>query len=244
MASQIFKNEQKVKKIGGRLERDYYEFRNRVLSLNDNIIPLFILLGFTLRDKESIIEAILTENPTKAASSLYISHFTELIEAGKIKLEKVLTSRMMKKIAEATPEEAERLRKREVHRSLVTRLKKIFKKYEKEYKPSRLYFNPESLKILQGALNLCPTGLEINVDKFIELYGSFLDADGSDTRKKHQEAADSINRFFQGAVEIPQTELGRYFRLDYGVVKPNPKSINRESYLRLGYGFKEEPEEK
>jgi len=244
MASQIFKNEQKIRKIGGRLERDYYETRNRVLSLNDNIIPLFIFLGFTLRDKDSIIEAILTESPIKAASLLYVRYYTELIEAGKIKLEKVLTARMMNKIAEATPEEAEKLRTREVHRSLVTRLKKIVKKYEKEIKPSRLYFNPESLKILRGALNLCPQGLEINVDKFIELYGSFLDAEGSDTRKKHQEAADSINRFFQGSVEITQKELDRYFTLEYGIVKPNPKSINRESYLRLGYGFKEEPEEK
>ena len=52
--------------------------------------------------------------------------------------------------------------------------------------------------------------------------------------QQHQAAADAINRFFNGAVEITQKELDRYFILEYGIVKPKPTSITKQNYARLG----------
>ena len=61
-----------------------------------------------------------------------------------------------------------------------------------------------------------------------------MEAYESKNQEQHQEAANAINRFFNG-IEITQEELARYFTIEYGAVKPNPKSINRNDYMRLGY---------
>ena len=43
-----------------------------------------------------------------------------------------------------------------------------------------------------------------------------------------------LNKFFNGSVEITQKELEKYFIIECGAVKPNPKSINKTDYARLG----------
>ena len=58
--------------------------------------------------------------------------------------------------------------------------------------------------------------------------------DESDTKKIHQAAADAINKFFNGAIEITQSELKKYFIISDGIIKINPQSIGKQSYARLG----------
>ena len=230
-----FKNESKIRKIGGRLKGDYLTLRNTVLFVNENYIPLFYLLGFNHpEDKDIVIDCLLNSSITLAAREAYIDKRMEQVASGKLKLEKLISKHILTKEYD-TPEEKEKVFKRETHRALVFRYNKIENIWKEEYKPY-LYgsFTKLPLKLCREALSLSEEGLYINVDKFIEIYSDHLKASGSQRAKLHQEAADAINRFFGGAVEITKEEMERYFSLSNGIVIPNPTSINKEGYLRLG----------
>jgi hypothetical protein len=233
----IFKNEVRIRKIGGRLLSDYYTFRNSVVFVNENYIPLFYLLGFNHpEDRDIIIDCLLNSSITIAAKRAYIAKRMEQAASGKLKLEKLLSKRTLTKEYD-TPEEKEKVFKRATHRALVFRYNKIEDIWKEEYKPY-LYgygsFTKLPLKLCREALSLSEEGLYIDVDKFIGIYSDHLKASGSKRGKLHQEAADAINRFFGGAVEITDKEMKMYFSLSNGIVIPNPTSINEEGYLRLG----------
>jgi hypothetical protein len=75
-------------------------------------------------------------------------------------------------------------------------------------------------------------GLTIDIPSFAEIYRSQTEAEQSETYKKHLAAAEAVNSFF-GNMEITDKEMERYFQLYGGKVRPNPKSVNVESYMRL-----------
>lgn len=231
----IFKNEVRIQKIGGRLRSDYYTFRNSVVYVNENYLPLFYLLGFNRpEDRDIVIDCLLSNGITIAAKRAYIARGMEQAASGELKLEKLLSKRTLTKEYD-TPEEKEKVFKRETHRALVFRYNKIEDFWKEEYNPY-LYssFTKLPLKLCREALSLSEEGLYIDVDKFIGIYSDHLKASGSKRGKLHQEAADAINRFFGGAVEITNDEMERYFTINHGEVIPNPTSINKEGYLRLG----------
>lgn len=242
----VFENEAKIWKMGGKIEGDYLTFRELVISLNNDIIPLFALLGFTLADRDKLIEILLDKAPMSALSEEYCKRMNEKIESGKIKLEDILPNITLKKLAEIDepPEKKERRKKNGIRRSVLARYEKIKELFEKKYNPSELRYNRRVIQIFQGALNLAPNGLVIDVDKYINIYSDYLESIGSTTFEEHQRVADTINRFFGGAVPITQEELKKYFVLDCGKVIPNSEAINREHYLRLGYKPKENKRKK
>jgi hypothetical protein len=236
MRVKLPQEEKRVKRIGGKFEGDYLTFRDSVAFINENYIPLFYLLGFNHpEDKDIIIDCLLSgESIAYSAKKAYIEKGMERVASGKLSLEKLLTKRLLIK-EYPTPEEREKRLKTAAHKALTFRYKKLKEIWEKEYEPP-LYnsFAKLPLQICREALFLSEEGLIINLDKFIETYTDHLKASGSKRGKLHQEAADAINRFFNG-VEITYKEMERYFILSNGVIKPNPNSMNTESYLRLGH---------
>ena len=231
----VFENEKNIRKIGGRLESDYYSFRSLVLYHNANLIPLFCALGLGKEEyKDRVLDALQTGRG--GVFALFVDIYTQAIEEGRMKVERVVKAEAIAK-EYPTREEKEKQMKRAIRNGLRTIYQKIEKEWEEEYKPSYdTYFGSHSkiLELCRDTLRLTSSGLEIDVNKFIEFYSDFIEADESTTKKQHQEAADSINKFFNGSVEITQKELEKYFIIECGAVKPNPKSINKTDYARLG----------
>lgn len=236
MDKELIKTEAKIRKIGGKLEEDYFRFRNIVDNLNEVYFPLFYLMGFNKPEyTDKVIDILLANSILQRAKQTYIEVKTERVESGKLKLEKVLSKKTLNK-EYPTPEAKEKVFKREIHRALVYRFNEIRDTYFKEYGNDMILgFYKFPLKILRKAISLSPEGFILDANKFIDIYEDYLEAHGSEGEKLHKEAVDAINRFFGGAVEITSEEMDRYFIIEYGAVKQNPKSINRESYLRLGY---------
>lgn len=229
--------QRRISKIGGRLSTDYYHLQGAIEMLNDNVIPLFQLLGMDEPgDKDDIIDALTGRNSFLIMSrSIFIANITKKVTEGKIKKEKILSKITLGKSLSDPEAENQRI-ERELHRKLCFKYNKVKSYYVKNYSYGIApcsYCTP-ALKICRDALEYSPSGLSINEEKFIELYSSYIEADESDRRKQHQEAADGINRFFGGAVEITDKELERYFMIENGILKPNPLSVNIESYMRLG----------
>ena len=230
--------QRKISKIGGRLSSDYYHLQGAIEMLNDNVIPLFQLLGMDEPgDKEDVIDALTGSSSFLIKSrSIFIANMTKKVTEGKIKKEEILSKITLGK--SLSDPEAERQRiDREIHRKLCFKYKEVETFFLKKYyycSPASYAYSVPALKICRDALEYSPSGLSINEEKFIELYSSYIKADESDKRKQHQEAADGINRFFGGALEITDKELERYFMIENGILKPNPLSVNIESYMRLG----------
>ena len=230
--------QRRISKIGGRLSSDYYHLQGAIEMLNDNVIPLFQLLGMDEPgDKDDIIDALTGRNSFLIMSrNIFIANMTKKVTEGKIKKEKILSKITLGKSLSDPEAEKQRI-ERELHRKLCFKYNEVQSYYIKNYCyysiSSYSYCKP-ALKICRDALEYSSSGLSINEEKFIELYSSYIEADESDRRKQHQEAADGINRFFGGAVEITDKELERYFMIENGILKPNPLSVNIESYMRLG----------
>ncbi len=74
--------------------------------------------------------------------------------------------------------------------------------------------------------------LIIDVPLFIEKYRAYTEGKLKEGYERHKEAADSINRFFNGA-EITRENFWEFFVLEYGFIKPNPLSVNREKYCYI-----------
>lgn len=237
--NKIFKKEAKVTMIGGKTQDDYLRFRSVVVFLNENIVPLYLRLGFNKEEQtDMVVEAILEGN--NGAKNLFIEYWTIKIKEGQIPLERILPALTIKKLAQLENNQDERAAKinREIHRNLSFRFKEIESDYRKDYRPLAFSFDKRPLIYFGKSLELTDTGLNINVNMFIDLYASYMKACESEARQHHQEAAEAINRFFNGAVEITQKEIMRYFIIEDGVVKPNLRSINRDGYMRLGYRVK------
>lgn len=232
---EIFKKESLINKIGGRILDDYLHFRKSVLYVNANLIPLFFMLGFDdPKDKDLIIDLLLqNESIATKIKRAYSMRVTERIMMGELKIECILSSKILGKVFD-TQSEREKYLKCQLNRVLTLQFNDLYNTYTNKYKPTFQGYSKLPFQICRESLLLSPLGFEIDVDKFITIYRSFIEADESFTRKQHQEAADAINRFFNGSMAITQKELSRYFVIDCGIVKPNPKSITIDNYTRLG----------
>lgn len=233
MVQDKFKNEGKVRKIGGKVANDYSFFKMEIESINETFFELFQLLGLT-DDLDTIVE-VLNDNLYNLKIHFINKVFRDM-EKGKCPRYKFLSSNMKKKIQSLPPEEEEKIWKRETNRSLIAMYKTILEQYKKD---KRIYYletrhNKKCLEIFGKSLIISPSRIEIDGEKFIEIYTSFTAADESETKKLHEQAAASINRFFNG-LEITHKELDKYFILEYGAVRIRPKSVNLEDYARLGY---------
>ena len=234
MEQDKFKNEDKVRKIGGKVEADYYHFKSDIEEINYYLFELFSLLGLT-DDMDAILEA-LSDGNLYYLKKHFINKVMMDIEKGKCPRYKFLSERMKQKIQSLPPEKQEKKFIQETHRSLTVLYNKIHDQYLKDY---RLYsleprYSKIGLEVFGKALFVAPSRIEIDGEKFIEIYTSYMAAEESETKKQHEQAAEAINRFFNG-LEITQKELSKYFILEYGRVKVRPTSININDYSRLGY---------
>ena len=228
-----FKNEDKVRKVGGRLWSDYYSFKKEIQYINDCFFELFYILNLT-DDIDLIVDTL--NDGLHNLCSVFIDNAMKSIEAGKIDKNKFLTQKTRNKLETLSPEERAKVWERETKRSLRLRYKGIYEQYCKRYGLHYLEtrHRKDVLEICRQTLFVEPTRIEIDGAKFVEVYTSYMEADESETKKIHEQAAAALNRFFNGSVEITQKELAKYFVLEYGIVKVNPNSINKNDYARLG----------
>ena len=93
--------------------------------------------------------------------------------------------------------------------------------------------NEEAEDVFLDAIIFDPEeGLSIDADKYLEIYKSRTEAERGEIYQKHLAAAEAINNFF-GNLCITEKDMKHYFMLYGGKVKPNPQSINVQSYMRL-----------
>lgn len=217
------------------MEEDYSHLKREIDYLNINFFGLLSHFGLS-EDLDTMLKAL--EGGKRFLKSVFIDKVTMDVYSGKIPKEKYLSPKCIIDFESLAPEEREKAKKRErrnLHRALTFLFNKLYKEYADE---NKLYYiepryNRRAIEICRKALYLTPSQIAIDVDKFIEIYKSYLAADESITKKMHQEAADALNKFFNG-LTITHKELSKYFILEYGIVRVNPKSINLEDYSRLG----------
>lgn len=228
-----FKNEGKVRIVGGKMFSDYCYFKADIIYINENFFELFSLLRLT-DDMDLIVDTL--NDGLRNLCNVFIDKTVRDIEAGKIPRNKFISSSTEAKLGTLSPDEQAELWERETRRSLKYKYKKIYSEYLKE---NGLFFletkhSRTGLETLRKALFITPSRIEIDGEKFVEVYTDYMTAYESETGKLHEQAADSINRFFNGAVAITQKELSKYFILENGIVKVNSKSVNTTDYARLG----------
>ena len=233
MESDIYKKEYKIKSIGGRLAEDYYSLKRDVDYINIYYFDLFYYLGLT-DDIDYIIEAL---NSHKLYS-VFTDKIMRDIAEGKRPKENFLSKKTKEYLKNLPPEDMEKGKKREL-KSMRIKIGILFRETGEKYlKENKIYpfcpkHNHKALELCRKALYVAPSQIAIDIDKFIEIYKDYMAADESVTKKMHQKAAEAINRFFNG-VEITEKELSKYFVLENGIIRINPKSVNLESYSRLG----------
>lgn len=233
MENEIFGSEYRIRKIGGRLAEDYYTLKKDVDYINIYYFGLFSLLGLT-DDIDYIIEAL---NSHKLYSVFYEKIMRDITE-GKTPKENFISKNTKAFLKNLPPEDMEIGKKREL-KCMRTKISILFKETGEKYlKENKIYpfcpkHNHTALELCREALYVAETQIAIDIDKFIDIYKDYIEAEESTTHRIHQEAANTINRFFNG-VEITEKELSRYFVLAHGVIRVNPKSVNWESYSRLG----------
>ena len=86
-----FKNEDKVRKVGGRLWSDYYSFKRDIEYINENFFELFYILKLT-DNIDLIIDTL--NNGLRNLCSVFIDKTIRDIEAGKIAKNKFVSSKM------------------------------------------------------------------------------------------------------------------------------------------------------
>ena len=227
--------EKRVRRIGGALASDFYSFREMISAINSDYSPLFDLMKFNSPEQtDRAINILLGQTFFMSARDEYVEACEEKIANGKIKIERILSKRSLNKEF-TSPEDREMKIKRSLRMALTRRFREIEKSFREKYGYTQRKYNKEALKICRDALSLVPGGFIIDADKFIEIYGNYLEASSSKAGKMHLEVAEAINRFFNGKVKITEGELKKYFIIEGGILKPNPKSIKIENYIRLGY---------
>ena len=130
------------------------------------------------------------------------------------------------------------LLRRKITRKMVQNFNQEFEKIFAKVQRTNFYLftrtnKSEAEDIFFDAIIFNPDeGLSIDPDLYLEIYKSRTEAEKAETYKKHLAAAEAINSFF-GNTPITKQEMNRYFILYGKRVKPNPASINVESYMRL-----------
>lgn len=237
MGALIFPKEYRINDIGGRLKNDYYTFRQSVLAINANYLPLFLMLGFGKpEDKDFIIDTLINSKEFMYdVRDRYIDYLTNQVKDGKVKPESILKKITISKIASLPDDEKMKRISKEIHRTIKYIYRDIFKKYLDEYNPSPIGYNVQALRVCRESLYLSSNGFVIDVGEYIRIYEEFIKLDESIIRQQHQAAADALNKFFNGKTKVTREEFNKYFIIEHGVVKPNPDSINTKDYMRLGY---------
>lgn len=113
--------------------------------------------------------------------------------------------------------------------------KKIFAKVQRIvfHRFTRTNKNEEAEDVFFDAIIFNPEeGLSIDADKYLEIYKSKTEAEKGEIYQKHLAAAEAVNNFF-GNLCVTEKEMKHYFMVFGGKVKPNPRSINVQSYMRL-----------
>lgn len=237
MGSLIFPKEYKLNSIGGRLKNDYYTFRQSVLVINANYLPLFLMLGFSKpEDKDFIIDTLIASKEFMYdVRDRYIDYLVNQVKEGKVKPESILKKITIRKIEAMPDDEKNNTIRREIQRSIKCSYRDTFSRFLEKYNPSPSGYNALALKVCRDALSLSSNGFVIDVEEYIRIYEEFIRLDESIIRRQQQAAADAINEFFNGKAKVTREDFDKYFIIENGVVKPNPDSINTKDYMRLGY---------
>ncbi len=233
----IYAQSKPIRNIGGKIESSYDSLCFLVESANYTFSRFMYFLGLTRPHyTEKYLEAIGKGN--SGISELYYESVLEDIEAGRKQKKAFIKDKWI--VGEDTPpEEREEMLKKEkqaIHKICMIKYKEAVKQFKQHYfwnGASLSTYDLRHLEHVKSVLYLSDDGLEIDTDKFIAFYESFISAEESDTKKQHQAAADAINRFFNGK-EITEKELFKYFKIEDGILKVNPSSVNINSYSRLG----------
>ena len=228
-------NEREIARIGGRLADDFYTLQNEIEVFNRYYWGLFVLLGVT-ENTEAIIDIII--NNLKGLQALYSEQNLKDIEEGKKSAEDFPYSEgtNISLNTSATPEEKARREIRSLKTRILNKYKALTKLYEEENHLTSFTPKYDTTKLdrCRSALYITPSGVEIDGEKYIAIYTDYMAGDQSKSKQLQQAAADAINRFFNGAVDITESELKKYFILKDGIIQINPKSISKEAYARLG----------
>ncbi len=228
-----------IRNIGGKLERDYNSLKSVADEINYHFFPFMYFLGLTRStDTEKFLEAIAKGNG--GIREFYYERVLEDMEAGKIRKENIINKKWI--VTDDTPpdEREEKLNKERgaIHRACTFRYKEAIEEFRKRGgywrgEPLSSYFS-RYLEPTKSLLYLSEDGLEIDYEKFVEFYKDFIAAEESETKEQHLAAVNALNRFFNGGVEITEKEFFKYFKIEDGIFKINPTSVNLESYSRLG----------
>ena len=230
-----FEKDGKIREIGGRLEKDFNALKMEIECINNTYFEFLSMLNLT--DDVDVLIKALNSKPSML-KYIYKEKVLRDIKEGKIPIHNFLSSKYddMESLPPDERKKKEKAARRAIGLKTTILFNEICEKYGRKYKS--FVYEPRRARvpfeICCKALYTTSTHLAIDVDKFIEIYADFVEADESITRQHHQEAADAINRFFNSSVKITERELSRYFMLEGGIVKIRPSSINKVSYSRLG----------
>ena len=121
------------------------------------------------------------------------------------------------------------LMERKYHRWLSYRFRELVNPFTcgweelTEGEVNNIRFSLETLKFAENG------SLIIDVPLFIEKYRAYTEGSLKAAYERHKEAAESINRFFNGA-PITEGKFWEFFELENGLLKPNPLSVNPSKY--------------
>lgn len=252
-----FETEADIYKAGGRIAENYSGLKNYLDFIDSHALEYLLPLGMA-SDKEEYLHYShsLQCNVKRAYVRKQVDKIALKVEEAVKKadsegregdykgihiIDKFATSTTGKR--KGLPFETEILHdgeslRRKITKKIVQKLNtefaEIFKEVERRtWKRFDNVYKSEAEDIFFDAIRFTPEeGLTVDIPSFAEIYKSKTEAEKSDIYKKHEAAAEAVNSFF-GNLQITDKEMERYFILYGGKVKPNPKSVNVESYMRL-----------
>lgn len=250
-----YKTEEDIYKAGGRISENYRGLKNYLDKIDSYALDVLCALGMA-SDKEEYLKyshtyittlrrAYVAKKVDKIALKVEEAVKEADSEGREYKgipiIDKFATSKTGKN--KGLPFAADILHDGEMLRRKIT--KKIVQKVNKEFEDIINEISKRTWKrfeatyknigedIFFDAIRFSPEeGLTVDIPSFAEIYRSQTEAEQSETYKKHLAAAEAVNSFF-GNMVITDKEMERYFDLYGGKVRPNPKSVNVESYMRL-----------
>ena len=249
-----YRTEKDIKKAGGRLAENYSGLKNYLDGIDNRALPFLCAIGMATDKVEYL------KNCHKQQIEIRQQFVSKQVDLIARKVEEAVRKAdsegregnykgipIIEKYASSYGKhipldsdilhDGEKLRKK-INQKIVQKLnadfneifieigKREWRRYEYTYK------NPGE-DIFFDAIRFTPDeGLSIDIPTFAEIYRSHTEAEKSETHRKHMEAAEAVNAFF-GNLPIDERELKKSFVLYGGKLKPNPASVNVESYMRV-----------
>lgn len=252
-----FKTEADIYKAGGRIAENYHGLKFYLDNIDDYNLDILNALGLNSDKEEYLYYSHQTEYTVKRA---YVFRRVDKIA---LKVEEAVKKAdsegregdykgipIIDKFATTTTgkrkglpfeteilHDGERLRSKiskKMSQKLNQRVTEIFKEIDRtNWKNFRTFYKNPGEDIFFDAIRFTQEeGLTVDIPTFAEIYKSHTEAEKSETYKRHEAAAEAVNSFF-GNLPITEKEMDRYFLVYGGRLKPNPKSVNTESYMRL-----------